>query len=240
MAEALPRMKKMRSAHRGSVTRILTQIYESLESTEQPNLARLRQQKQSLSGKLETLSKLDDELTELVDEDELDNEISQADQYREKIQMAIIDIDQALRKCTIRSTSPEAVTLRRDIVTETNERDETSPTIRTVEVTDPPLEEPPTPTIMDTTDALPMDTTTTVDVTTATIDPVSLTEPPVSVPIPRVKLPKLSLRRFNGDITKWASFWDSFDSAIHSNASLSGVDKFNYLNSLLESTPLSA
>ena len=51
-----------------------------------------------------------------------------------------------------------------------------------------------------------------------------------------VKLPKLSLRKFNGDITKWASFWDSFDSAIHSNSSLSSVDKFNYLNSLLEST----
>ena len=56
------------------------------------------------------------------------------------------------------------------------------------------------------------------------------------IPTPRVKLPKLSLKRFNGDITKWASFWDSFNSAIHSNSSLSSVEKFNYLNSFLEST----
>ena len=31
-------------------------------------------------------------------------------------------------------------------------------------------------------------------------------------------------------------FWDSFESAIHLNRSLSDVDKFNYLRSYLEST----
>ena len=50
----------------------------------------------------------------------------------------------------------------------------------------------------------------------------------------RVKLPKLALKRFNGDLTKWATFWDSFDSSIHNNPGLSGIDKFNYLNTLLE------
>lgn len=48
---------------------------------------------------------------------------------------------------------------------------------------------------------------------------------------PRIKLPKLTLRKFNGDITQWSS---SFNTAIHSNTELSNVDKFNYLNSLLE------
>eukprot|EP00731_Ephydatia_muelleri_P024188 Em0016g459a len=51
---------------------------------------------------------------------------------------------------------------------------------------------------------------------------------------PRIKLPKLTLRKFNGDITQWSSFWDSFNTAIHSNTELSNIDKFNYLNSLLE------
>ena len=37
-------------------------------------------------------------------------------------------------------------------------------------------------------------------------------------------------------MTRWITFWDSFDSSIHSNPSLSHVDKFNYLNSFLEST----
>ena len=50
----------------------------------------------------------------------------------------------------------------------------------------------------------------------------------------RVKLPKLTLRPFNGDVTTWTTFWDSYESAIHNNTDLSDIDKFNYLKSLLE------
>ena len=50
----------------------------------------------------------------------------------------------------------------------------------------------------------------------------------------KAKLPKLVLPKFRGDVTKWTSFWDSFKSAVHENKAISLVDKFNYLNSLLE------
>lgn len=53
-------------------------------------------------------------------------------------------------------------------------------------------------------------------------------------PGPSVRLPKLSIKPFNGDITQWTTFWDSFKSAIHENPTLSDIDKFNYLRSLLE------
>lgn len=56
----------------------------------------------------------------------------------------------------------------------------------------------------------------------------------------QVKLPKLSMKRFNGDLTKWMTFWDSFNSSIHSNPSLSSIDKFNYLMSLVESSAAEA
>ena len=48
------------------------------------------------------------------------------------------------------------------------------------------------------------------------------------------KLPKLQLPKFAGDITKFRTFWDSFNSAIHCNNELSAIDKFNYLKALLE------
>ena len=48
------------------------------------------------------------------------------------------------------------------------------------------------------------------------------------------RLPKLVLPKFKGEITKFKSFWDSFDSAVNKNADLSSVDKFNYLHALLE------
>lgn len=53
---------------------------------------------------------------------------------------------------------------------------------------------------------------------------------------PQVKLPKLSLRKFDGDLTKWMTFWDTFESAVHNNCALTSIDKFSYLTSVLEST----
>lgn len=52
----------------------------------------------------------------------------------------------------------------------------------------------------------------------------------------RIKLPKLTIQLFNGDVTKWTPFWDSYDSAIHRNSSLMEIDKFNYLRSMLKGT----
>ena len=54
------------------------------------------------------------------------------------------------------------------------------------------------------------------------------------------KLPKLSLRKFYGDPTSWVPWWDSFNSAVHSNESLSSADKFDYLRSLLDGQAVSA
>ena len=49
-----------------------------------------------------------------------------------------------------------------------------------------------------------------------------------------VRLPKLELKKFSGKINEFQEFWDSFESAIHDNESLSKVDKFKYLRSFLE------
>ncbi|XP_053387205.1 uncharacterized protein LOC128550997 [Mercenaria mercenaria] len=47
------------------------------------------------------------------------------------------------------------------------------------------------------------------------------------------KLPKLTLPIFTGNILEWQTFWDSFESSFHNNESLSDVQKFSYLRSLL-------
>ena len=56
--------------------------------------------------------------------------------------------------------------------------------------------------------------------------------------VTKSKLPKLVLPKFKGDLTKFRSFWDSYDNAVHKNSSLSTIDKFNYLYSLLEGPAL--
>ena len=50
------------------------------------------------------------------------------------------------------------------------------------------------------------------------------------------RLPKLILPEFNGEVTNWQTFWDTFESAIHNNQSLADVQKFTYLRSLLHDT----
>ena len=55
-----------------------------------------------------------------------------------------------------------------------------------------------------------------------------------------VRLPKPTLKKFDGDVTAWTSFWDSFESSIHLNTDLTDIDKFNYLHSLLEFSVLEA
>ena len=63
--------------------------------------------------------------------------------------------------------------------------------------------------------------------TSSTISAVSRTKP---------RLPELALPKFKGDVKHWTAFWDSFQSAVHNNNEIPKVDKFNYLNSLLEGT----
>ena len=65
-----------------------------------------------------------------------------------------------------------------------------------------------------------------------------LTPTPVTPSTPhsssvRVKYPTLSLVVFSGDKVKWDSWWQSFDSMVHSKSDLDNVTKFNYLFSSL-------
>jgi len=83
------RTKRIRTAHRGAVTRLINQMDEALLATD---VSRLKQLSQSLKNKIDTctLLKLDEELLVSVEEEELDHEIEQADIVRERAELAII------------------------------------------------------------------------------------------------------------------------------------------------------
>ena len=55
--------------------------------------------------------------------------------------------------------------------------------------------------------------------------PIAMTSATTNI---KSKLPKLTLLKFKGDVTKWDMFWDSYESAIHKNYAITKVDKFNY------------
>ena len=389
----------MRAGHRGTVTRIIRQVYENIEAPDGPNPSRLHQQKLSLAEKSEVLSRLDNEILELTESAFLEDEVMHADEVKERLSLAIIDIEGVLYPALSFSempsdTSSEAGTLRSSRSSSVASQHELSTVVETrpphtsnshhdlsaavdAGVRRPSLSPYNSSTAVDArpphtsishhdsstavdarlphtsishhdsstavdarlprtsishhdsstaVDArLPRtsishhDSSTAVDArlprtsyssagrmypahhdsTTVGGGPPRISfsqHPPAvaetfptyhshhSVPAvntghshtylpphnlsaaveaepprnstalhepsaatlaePRhiacVKLPKLSIKRFNGDTTKWMTFWDSFDSAIHSNPDLSSVDKFNYLNSFLESNAAEA
>ena len=53
------------------------------------------------------------------------------------------------------------------------------------------------------------------------------------LPFGYARLPKLEVRKFGGNIGEWEEFWESFESAINKNSTLSDVDKYSYLRGLL-------
>ena len=56
----------------------------------------------------------------------------------------------------------------------------------------------------------------------------------------KVKLPKLELKSFSGNYQEWQSFWDTFQSAVDGNTSISPIEKFTYLKSYVTSNAESA
>ena len=180
MAEALAKKKKIHSGHTRMVNRVgkTTTAFEADPTTEL-DVKGLLQLKLSLDEKLSKLKKLDGESLELVEDRAVEEEIEQADAYKERVYAATVNIDKHCTSVAI-SRSPEAI--------------RASP---------PPAREP-------------ADSTT------------------------RVRLPNLSIRPFNGDMTTWPTFWDSFESTIDSGTALSQIDKFNYLRSLVEKSAAEA
>ena len=50
------------------------------------------------------------------------------------------------------------------------------------------------------------------------------------------RLPKLDLPQFDGDVLQWNTFWDSYESTIHYNSTLTPIQKFSYLKAQLVGT----
>ena len=150
----------------------MTRVEEILAVPGPPDQAKLHQLTMSLKEKLEELKTIDAEILAKVGDTELEEEIAEADLYKEGVFATLIKIERA-------TTTPTAA---------------------------------------------------------ARVDPVSA--PPAHSN--KVRLPKLTIKPFNGKLTAWTPFWDSYSSAIHDDPDLTKVDKFNYLRSMVTHEALDA
>ena len=179
--------------------------------------------KKTLEDKLVVFQQQDNAILELVGDDDVELEIEQADILRENMQSTILEIENTLTEITQSNESANIVI-------------ENSPTPPTPQNSS----NPPTPQNNQTETVLAMAGFEEMQGPGSPSQSGITTQSSHQMNQPSVKLPKLNLKKFRGDITTWSTFWDTFESAIDKNPSLSDIDKFNYLNSLLENTAADA
>ncbi|KAL5514973.1 hypothetical protein EMCRGX_G000071 [Ephydatia muelleri] len=220
--QGLVRKKHVRGGHRASTTRIIAQAVQILKSEER-NPARLRQIKTALREKLGVLEKLDAEIIDLtLTEEALAEEIEQADACKEKIQVMLFELEAALATGHGRistATSHGRASISPSPMEVDSERQEVKQEVPEVGLHAGVTRKP---------------------TSLSSFESARVWESSHTTLGPKVKLPKLTLKRFTGDITAWTTFWETFESSIHQNTSLSNIDKFNYLSSLLESSAADA
>ena len=163
------------------------------------------------------ISQLDAEIVDLLQtEEETTREIEQSDTFKEGIELAMIIFKSAVAE-TYHTPTRDRSRANSDAA---SEEQEIRSDIVTAEVSRP-------------------DSAASRSMTTEPATSISQHENGIdrkTTQACKVKLPKLVLKKFDGGITNWSLFWDSFESSIHQNPDLTEIDKFIYLKSLLESS----
>ena len=223
--EDISRLRASRKAHRSHVTRIFGKLEDVLESDNAPNekqAANLTTCLEQIVTKKATIGELDTRISQAIeDPSALEGEILEAEEIQYNIAEKI-----NLIKAVLARPKPLNV--------------QASPfQPQVVEVDPPPLAD------QSQNDQQPQGGEDLV--TNAHRDePQHSTQPevlsshqpnsngtPTSVSQNVSRLPKLTLPTFEGNPLEWQTFWDSFDSAVHSNNVLSNVQRLNYLRAHL-------
>ena len=82
--EGLMRKRRIQAGHRASAMRTLSKVDDLLAAADIDH-SRLVQLKLSMEEKMGTLKQLDSDVLELIVEDDLEDEIQQADEFKDKI-----------------------------------------------------------------------------------------------------------------------------------------------------------
>ena len=212
MSAELERLKSKRKGHRGVVSRLINEATPILEGDSNEKVANhLKTISLKLKEKLQLLQRFDESLMALID---MKGTEEDTDLINDKIEQVQSEIEIFLSKLvdkTSRIAMPTAIQPPEDVPTEH-------------------VNHPTTPII----DSKAVSHSTPVRSSETLTSSVLSKDSSVRVTGAKPKLPKLHLPKFTGDITRFKTFWDSFNSAIHMNTELSSIDKFNYVKALLD------
>jgi len=208
------RLKSIRAGHRSAISRNLRKFEDCQENSEKDELSHILD---AIIQKQKVLLNLDQKIVDDTKEDEdIEREILDSDEYAIDLNLKIMKMKKCLResKSQINPNAQEFQIYQNSSQNHGNEP-EIHTSITNVNV---PMENIP---ILNSVNSSCQE----IQYSSSTSNQYN-------------KLPRLSLPSFSGDILKWNAFWDSFETAIHTNCTLSNVQKFNYLKSLLHGEAL--
>ena len=180
-------------------------------------LPTLRRMIKTLKEKLDIILTLDAEILDAAKEDEIKEEIEQADLYQVKVGLAIITLQMGISDLEQGALASMNGNTREQSSSGGTQASATNNAIVTM------AQEPQRDGKNRVATQVDRSATTSAAETG-----------PEHSRIHKVKLPKMVLKKFDGQLTNWATFWDMFKSSVHTNTELSDIDRFNYLQSLLE------
>ena len=217
----LPRLRATRGANRGVITKLIGEADTILENaTSELDIKtknKLTRIEEMLKEKSKLVSDLDEKIVSVCKVEEIEKEIDEAETLKMRVKDALANISLTT---TPSNTSTTYTTTGGSAAQFT----ENNPSIPTGSLSTPP---------------------STQAIQTKGSPPASSAPPspnqtsqhsgtPPTTNAATSKLPKLTLPKFRGEVTQFKPFWDTFESAVHSNPNLSKIAKFNYLVAQLE------
>ena len=171
--------KKRRRANRGWLKRQVSRIETELSNPD-PDIDIINHELEQLDKRFQSLCEIQQTVEEYLDEDDLDNDIEEADSFLDSYRNVKVKAEKFVQ---IYKQHNDSLTLTQPIT--------------------PPNSE------------IPCNISTTIS-----------------------SLPKLEIKKFGGQFSEWTEFFDRF-SAIVDKSSIPVINKFSYLQSLLEGEALS-
>ena len=228
--ENIERLRAKRGGYRGVVTKLAKEAYELLHSTD-VDIQRCEVISNQLEEKMNILNNINEEILGVCEVSEIGGEIEEAALVTDRILNTKSKIEAAKRAQNTANVSVVAsstVSVESQIENSPNTDENTGNLAINNEInrSGDNVNNPSNDNTSNNNVSL-NNTNTTLPITTTPVNSV-----PSQLTFP--KLPKLELPKFSGKVTEWSSFWDLYNTAIHSNVNMSKVNKFNYLFSLLE------
>ena len=227
--EEIQRLQASRRGHKSHLTKVLNKANEILKidhsQANQMALTTLETALEQLTKKQQLIQSLDEKIAaKITDSKELETEIYESEELHYDLKEKINHIRKYIQLSSLLSQSNQPAqenqpsTLITSPETSPITHESPSTAVNTNDVSNETGGPPPTQ----------------QNSTNMSTQPSTQSSPTASVPPQNIcRLPKLSLPIFSGNPLEWQSFWDSFDTAVHRNPTLTGIQRFNYLKAQL-------